>query len=99
MNPANTTRGNVTPKASATESVAKVPADAPVVAGTAAGSRKPAAPAGAEAEAVTLFAHTSLDAYHLALSALVKGDRIAAWRDPVMPGVGSAGGASVRSSG
>ncbi|MBN2193830.1 MAG: hypothetical protein JW751_13530, partial [Polyangiaceae bacterium] len=68
MNPASTTPGNVTPEASATESVAKVPAESPVVAGTAAGSRKPAAPAGAEAESVTPFAHTSLDAYHLALS-------------------------------
>ncbi|MBN2195712.1 MAG: hypothetical protein JW751_23025, partial [Polyangiaceae bacterium] len=53
-------------------SVPKVPAESPVVAGTAAGSRKPAAPAGAEAEAVTPFAHTSLDACHLAQSALVK---------------------------
>ncbi|MBN2197290.1 MAG: hypothetical protein JW751_31095 [Polyangiaceae bacterium] len=51
MDPANTTRGNVAPKASATESVPKVPAESPVVAGTAAGSRKPAAPAGAEVEA------------------------------------------------
>ncbi|MBN2197272.1 MAG: hypothetical protein JW751_31005 [Polyangiaceae bacterium] len=56
MNPTNTTRGNVTPKAIATESVPKVPAESPVVAGTAAGSRKPAAPAGAEVESVTPFA-------------------------------------------
>ena len=36
-----------------------------------------AAPAAASTETVTAFAHTSLDAYRIALEALARGDRIA----------------------